>query len=437
MANTRKRLSLVEYGSPVDLGGEISAAIGVDRTKANSLLIEAGKRAASSLGFNYNPIRVDANGTRAIDFAGLIRLAPSLELEVAPKFLGLDNDDAAWREDFFFLSTLSRHGRLLATERLSASGGTPRDLSTLVARSMTSMYEARKRRPLRSYRRVREVDFFMDGDPDPVDLIFPSPDGFEQEVIRFDRRNGWNADIVAAAKELLPEMSDPSAASSLVRLIEDLTPQNAPANRRKPIPARHETWKPLHELSIDVLGGLGLNYKRGQAHAPGYLVNTWRVWEDLLTVAARLGFGRLAVVPQKGFTLGTKTKTKDSSRAVSELSVFPDCVIEADGARPRMILDAKYKGHVEKGELRITEADIYEALAFARATGCNLVALGYPAQPDGMAQPVGTSTVFERVHVDAVQILGIQIESRGISRSGALRGLASNLTSGLSSAFVS
>ena len=163
MAHVRTRLSLVEYGAPVDLSCAVSTAIGVDRAKANVLLLDAGNRAASSLGLNYNPISVDAKGTRAIDFAGLIRLAPSLELEVAPKFLGLHDTDASWREDFFFLSTLSRHGRLLASERLSASGGAPRDLSTLVARSITSMYEARKRRPLRSYRRVREADFFWMG----------------------------------------------------------------------------------------------------------------------------------------------------------------------------------------------------------------------------------------------------------------------------------
>lgn len=435
MAHTRTRLSLVEYGAPVDLSRQIVDAIGVDRTKANSLLMEAGSRAASSLRLNYNPISVDAKGARAIDFAGLIRLAPSLELEVAPKFLGLDDTDAAWREDFFFLSTLSRNGRLLASERLSASGGTPRDLSTLVARSITSMYEARKRRPLRSYRRVREADFFIDGDPDPVDLIFPSPDGFEQELIRFDRKNGWNRDIVAAAKELLPEVSDPSAASSLVRLIEDLSPQNAPANRRKPIPARHRAWKPLHDLSIDVLGGLGLNYKQGQAHAPGYLVDTWRVWEDLLTVAARLGFGRNAVVPQRGYPLGTKTKI--STGAVSKLSVYPDCVIEPEGTRPRMLLDAKYKGHVEKGQLRISEADIYEALAFSKATGCNLVALAYPAQPGVAPQPVGTCTVFERAVVDSLQIVGIQIESRLISKTGALKVFAANLAVGMAVAFNS
>lgn len=434
MVNTRTRLSLVEYGAPVDLSRAIVDAIGVDRTKANSLLMEAGNRAALSLGLNYNPIRVDAKGTRAIDFAGLIRLAPSLELEVAPKFLGLDDSDAAWREDFFFLSTLSRHGRLLASERLSASGGAPRDLSTLVARSITSMYEARKRRPLRSYRRVREADFFIDGDPDPVDLIFPSPDGFEQDLIRFDRKNGWNGDIVAAARELLPEVSDPSAASSLVRLIEDLSPQNTTANRRKSIPARHRAWKPLHELSIDVLGGLGLNYKQGQAHAPGYLVDTWRVWEDLLTVAARLGFGRNTVVPQRGYPLGTKTKI--SSGAVNKLSVYPDCVIEPEGTRPRMLLDAKYKGHVEKGQLRISEADIYEALAFSKATGCNFVALAYPAQPGDTLQPVGTCIVFEKAVVDAVQIAGIQIESRLISKTGALKVFAANMAAGVGNAFT-
>lgn len=434
MVNPRTRLSLIEYGTPVDLSRAIAETIGVDRTKANSLLLEAGNRAASSLRLSYNPISVDAKGTRAIDFAGLIRLAPSLELEVAPKFLGLDDTDAAWREDFFFLSTLSRHGRLLASERLSASGGTPRDLSTLVARSITSMYEARKRRPLRSYRSVREADFFIDGDPDPVDLIFPSPDGFEQELIRFDRKNGWNGDIVAAARELLPEVSDPSAASSLVRLIEDLSPQNVAANRRNPIPARHRAWKPLHELSIDVLGGLGLNYKQGQAHAPGYLVNTWRVWEDLLTVAARLGFGRSAVVSQQGYPLGTKIRM--ITGAVSKLSVYPDCVIELDGTRPRMLLDAKYKGHVEKGQLRISEADIYEALAFSKATGCNLVALAYPAQPSDAPQPVGTCTVFEKAVVDAVQIVGIQIESRLISREGALRLFATNMAAGVTAAFV-
>lgn len=137
-------------------------------------------------------------------------------------------------------------------------------------------------------------------------------------------------------------------------------------------------------------------------------------------------------MPQKGFTLGTKTKI--GTGAVSKLSVYPDCVIEAEGARPRMILDAKYKGHVERGQLRISEADIYEALAFSRATDCHLVVLAYPARPDNKPQTVGTCTVFEKVKVDAVQIVGIQVEIRQISKSGALRMFAANIAIGVSAA---
>jgi len=427
VAGSRARFSLVEYGAPVDLCKDIAHAVGVDRARAGQILLDAGNRAARSLGFNYNPIGIDARGVRSIDFAGLIRLGPSLELEVAPKFLGLDDADARWREDFFFLSTLSRHGRLLASERLSASGGAPRDLSTLVARSMASMYEARKRRPLRSYRRVKESDFFIDGDPDPTDLVFPGPDGFEQDVTLFDRRNPWNGAIHAAAKELLPEVGDPAAVSGLVRLIEDLAPQSLNGGYgRKPIPARHRAWSPLHDLSVDVLNGLGMSYKQGHAQAPGYLVSTWQIWEDLLTIGCRLGFGRAAVSPQKGFVLGSRSKLAAGAKSAA-VSVFPDCVIESNGVRPKFLLDAKYKGHIEKGLLRIAEADIYESLAFAKATGCGRIVLAYPGPPNPAPLPPGSCSAFERVDIDGVRIVGVQVETRAVSKSGALRSLATTL----------
>jgi len=96
-----------------------------------------------------------------------------------------------------------------------------------------------------------------------------------------------------------------------------------------------------------------------------------------------------------------------------------------------MLLDAKYQSHGEKGQPRISDADICEALAFSKATGCSLAALAYPAQPGDAPQPVGTSTVFEKAVVDAVQIVGIQIESRLISKTGALRVLAANRANGV------
>lgn len=424
---TRERLSLVEYGAPIDLAKRVAAATNLDRSRASQLLAEAGVRVASSLGLGSNPISIDARGVRALDFAGLIRLSPALELEVAPKFLG--DQHPTWREDFFFLSTLSKHGRLLATERLSAAGGAPRDLATLVARSLTGMYEARKRRPLRSYRRVKEVDFFVDDDPDPVDLRFPGPDGFEQEVIQFDRRNPWNAAMREAAKELLAEVGDPDASSALLRMVEDLAPQHwSGAPSRKRIPSRHRAWTPVHELSLDVLAGLGINYKLGRAHAPGYVVSTWQVWEDLLTVAARLAYGQSAVRAQRGFRLGTRTYPGGSS---SKVSVFPDLVVEIGGGAPSFVLDAKYKGHIEKEPLKTKESDLYEAIAFAKATGCATVALAYPAPPNSNAPPPGSCAMFESVIVDAVKIVSVHVEVRGIARAGALRRFADTLRHGL------
>jgi 5-methylcytosine-specific restriction enzyme subunit McrC len=427
MTGSRARFALTEYGAAVDLCKSISLAAGIDRARAGQLLVDAGNRIGSTLGLQANPITIDSRGVRAAGFAGLIRLGPSLELEIAPKFLGEVEKEGAWREDFFYLATLSRHGRLLESERLTASGGAPKDLSTLVARALTGMYATRKRRPLRSYRRVVEADFFINGDFDPVELFFPGPDGFEQEIVRFDRQNQWNGAIQAAAAALLPEISDPSAAGGLVRLIEDLSPQvwrRSP--NRKRIPARHGNWKPLHDLALDVLNGLGVNYKQGSAHAPGYVVSTWQVWEDLLTIGARLGFGKEAVSPQKGFVLGSRGKSADDGK-FTPLSVFPDCVIENRGSRPRVLLDAKYKGHVEKGTTRISEADIYEALAFARAAGCEVVILAYPVLSICPQVTVGSCSGFEQIKVGSIKVIGVQIEARGIATSGALQLFAATM----------
>ena len=252
---------------------------------------------------------------------------------------------------------------------------------------------------------------------------------FYRTLFRFDKRNCWNADIVAAARELLPKVSDPSITGSLIKLIEDLTPQSHPLSRKKPVPSRQRIWTSLHELSLTVLRGLGVNYNKGYAHAPGYLVPTWRVWEDLLTMAAKIGFGASTVESQKSFPLGAKIKT--SSGINKTISVFPDCLINLSGSRSKIILDAKYKGHIERGKLSISNADIYEALAFSQATNCNQVVLAYPAQSNNPLTAVGTCNIFEKVKIGAVNIIGIQIECRLISARNGLRLFSSNMAKGI------
>ena len=154
------------------------------------------------------------------------------------------------------------------------------------------------------------------------------------------------------------------------------------------------------------------------------------MWEDLLTVALRLSWGSSAVDAQRSVALGVRTSFDAGGKASSRTAwVTPDLAV---GHGTGLIVDAKYKGRVGELKNRISEADLYEALAFASATKIGQVVLLYPAVARGAAPPpVGTTTTFERVTVGAVVVLGMEVEVRGISRVGALRRFADGLIAAL------
>lgn len=433
-APARHRFQLVEYGEPVDLVGQLVAAAAVDRDKAKRLVSNAGERAARSLRMVASPLQHEGTGIRAVDFAGMIRLGPGLELEVTPKFLGRDELHSRWREDFYFLANLSRHGRLLASERLRASGHASKDLASLIARSVTGMYWDNRRRPLRSYRRAKIDDVFIEGDVDPVDIRLPGPDGFHQEVVRYDRQNQFNATIRQAAIELLSEVGEPDAAAGLLRVIQDLPsqPLAAAIRRKRSVPGRSCTWQPLVDLSNDVLDGFGLSYKQGNASAPGYLLNTWQAWEHLLTIAVRLVYGASLVASQKEYLLGTRTG--HPSGMVTSVRVYPDLMVAVSADGPQFIIDAKYKTNAQKGPVRISEGDTYEAIAFAKASLCERVVLAYPAAsffPAEDPPPLGSAKLFEKLQVGTTQIYGVYIEARGISKRSGVQEFGVRLKSSL------
>ena len=113
--------------------------------------------------------------------------------------------------------------------------------------------------------------------------------------------------------------------------------------------------------------------------------------------------------------------------------MYPDLTVASELDRPEFVIDAKYKTNSEKGRVRISEADAYEALAFAQATGCNTVILAYPAPPAEIQQPVGYTSLFERVDIGGTKIYGLQLEVRGISRRSGLKTFSNGLRGGLTS----
>lgn len=412
------------------LVSRMAAETGQPLAKLRGLLTAAGDRAARILNLNESPLRWSGDSVRAEDFAGLLLVAPGVELEVAPKFLG---ETKGWREDFFLLATLSHHGRLLDGEALRASSTETSDLATLIGRFLVEMYWRNHRRPLRAYRRIAAADFALDGDFDAADLVLPGEDGFEQVATSFTRQNPFNAVIRAAAEALAPTVPDPETRARLERVAHGLPRQARPARLGAcTLPSRGRAWQPTYDLSLDILKGFGGAYEPGAAVAPGYVVQTWRTWETLLSLSLKTAFGQGAVRSQREFHLGSRAKPNGR---VEPLKVKPDNTIAEAGEAGEavgFVVDAKYKGRFNRSKKAVDAADVYEALAFAMATGCSKMLLAYPRVP--VAGPIpspGGTTEVERIKVGGVTVVAVDVAVEGISGRQGLRTFAASLGAGL------
>lgn len=419
------RFCLTEYDPPVSLTSQIAQTTGLAPARITEWLQLAGDRAALSLGFTNTPLQIAGMRVQAKDFAGLLRVAPAIELEVAPKFLG--SAATGWREDFFFLAMLSRHGRLLSSDRLRAVSSANTDLATLVARALIQMFWDNHRRPIRTYRRRVESHFAIEGDVDPEELHMPTDDGFAQTVIRFDRTNLYNAAISAACADLYVEVQDADVRANLERIMHGLGSQALLRSLHpKRLPSRSRAWQSTYELALDVLRGFGLTYDGGKAVAPGFILSTWQVWEDLVTISLRAYLGNEAVAAQKGIQLGHRQrKVAGVWSSQSSLIVTPD--VKIYGSRDgfgELLVDAKYKGRWHQGRQRVAEADVYEAMAFAKAANATRIVLLYPKTASSAPMPVGTTAAFERIDADGITIWGVEAEVCGIAGKAGLRTFA-------------
>jgi 5-methylcytosine-specific restriction enzyme subunit McrC len=427
-----QRFSITEYDAPTALVSDIARATSLSPQRVSDYLQSAGDRTAHVLKFSSNPLPVVGQRVQAMDFAGLLRAGPAIELEIVPKFLG--SGRGGWREDFFFLAMLSRHGRLLSNERLRALSAPNADLATLVARALVQMYWDQHRRPIRIYRRIRATDFALDGEVEPEDLSIPNEEGFLQTVVRYDRNNKFNAAIKLAANTLAPLVRDAEARASLERIGHLLGGQPAPRTVRPArLPSRARSWQATYDLAFDVLRGFGLTYDTGRALAPGFLLSTWQVWENLVTISLRSQLGGRAVAAQKSFQLGHRQRHSEAAWGRRRaFEVTPDLAVDGTGAGfGNVLIDAKYKGRWHQGRQRISEADIYEAMAFGRAARADKIVLIYPKIATGSQTATGSTEVFERVDVEGLEIWGVEAEVRGISRAGGLKHFAQGLIAGL------
>lgn len=426
------RISITEYGPPVKLDYSLLQVTGLTKLQINDLILRAGMKVGKLLGFSRNPITIQDEGIRAEKIAGIIRVTKGLELEIAPKYLGSEAENKNWREDFFYLSMLSRHGSLLVNDRLTAKTGEPVHLNTLLARSMIDLFWENHRRPLRTYNKHRFFDFAIEGDADPEAILFPESDGFQQFGLKYSKQNQFNNVILSAARQLLPNVHDPGTARQLERVIQALHPQESLSIKvqKKRLPNRSSRWQTLYDLSLDILNGFGISYRSGTVQAPGYVLNSWIIWQDLLETAIRIGYGSNRVQPQAETVIGNRYRLLGDRIVRSrEATVTPDLIITdvAEGI-PKLIIDAKYKGNFQHGNKRISEEDIYESVAFAIATECPIVLLLYPGTPSADTT-LGSLTPFEKVEIGEIIIIGVEVDITGISQRDGLRRFSNHCVS--------
>jgi len=424
----------VEYAPPVTMLPDLAATLGTSAAGAARAVSEAGSRIARQVGLKDSPIEVSGASVSAHSIAGLVRLGQSSELEIAPKFLGSHVDGSGWQQDFFFLAMLSKHGHLLATDRIQSKSGDANDLEILLARAIHNMYMDQRHRPIRSYQRTTEHDFFLDGDVDPFDLKMPEASGYPQEVLRFNRSNRYNAVVSTAARLTRSQIKRPSENLQLGRIVAHLGPQPRVSRGnlvRQMVPGRSRAWQPLVDLSVDVINGFGLTFNEGSGRSPGFVVSTWQLWEDLLSVSLRLAYGAARAKAQVSHALGSRKRPDGTT---GKLNVRPD-ISAVTPSGINVLVDAKYKGRVDRRQAYASEADVYEAMAFSAASGGFPVVLAYPRLASASVQHVGHVDVLERVDVPGSgSIYAVAVEVRGVAERGGFTDFVTALGNGVQAA---
>ena len=383
---------------------------GLDAEHAISLL----SRTASALGKNPDSKRrLELEGTkvRAAGIAGIVRLTPGIEVEIVPKFLDAAVD---WQADFFQMAMVTKHAGLMSAAPIAATVEQNADLATIVARNLMHQIRANRRAPLRTYKVRHWVDFEIDGEVSPDDALFASDEGFTQSLPIFIRRNRYTALVDRALGVLADEVRDPRIASQLRGLRSGNGPEVRDAIGRLRAPGRHRRWQPVLDLSYLVCTGFGGSMRSDVMHAPGFYLDTWRAWEDLITFALRRTLSGAATVCSQGsLELGVRQRGGVEKPATTT----PDIVIQTGTSA--LVVDAKYKGRRGKAP-RITNEDVYEALAFLKASATNRAVLLYPKEPGIDPEPVGTVAEFERVRVDTAEVIGATVAVQGLGQSGGL-----------------
>lgn len=369
------RLSITEYQN-VEI--QQTPLREVDEGDLRFLIKNANKQIKAVLGWkgSSNEALSITNGfLRASGFAGMIRLNRDVELEIKPAHF--PTQENSWKESLFFLSILCRYGGILTSSSLSGRQLHQSSLFDLCGLILIKEFQAVRRSFIRTYQHHRFCDYSIEGDI-VFDSFFDNNDGILQEVVIFNKSNRINATIQKAMHIILPFVSVPVIKNQLERAISVFGSQpSLLVLRKESIPLRNREWERLYSLSYDIVSGGSVSFSEGNVHSLGFVVDTWRVWEWLLSFGLKNGLenNHFHIKIQEESRFGIR---KDENGIAKDVNVAPDISIykKGGGISPVLLVDAKYKALSHS--TGVTSSDIYEALAFCQAKSQNKIILAYP-----------------------------------------------------------
>ena len=408
------RFTLVEYGEGIDADCFLHEE-GVTLSGLNRLIEKANLIIQKALGINRTPLVLSDGNLRALGIAGSIKLSKTIELEIMPKMLE-DVKDSDWKESLFLLAALSKYGNTISTNHIHSATAYKDSLYDIAGRILSREYFSNRRKPIRQYRKDHFVDFAIDGEIDFNTVFEKNPDGINQERVSFDTINPFNGTIHEAMKIVLPYVKDDAIRYSLVSAIQELNKNGVFSKKRLTIPPRNKEWANIYNLSFDIVSGMGSTLDNGEILSPSFIVDTWRIWEWLITIAMKIGLGsKYQTIPQDATTWGFK-RVRDK---VYKVNVFPDVAIYEKGNsdKPAFLVDAKYKVISERSNGEVDRADIYEAFAFCNALGVKRLFLAYPTIIT-CDQQTGSISLISNYEINDITISVIKVAFGSITKQG-------------------
>lgn len=418
------KVSLVEYGSGVAIDSVFLATLSVAEFKA--LIERANIVIKRALRINRESLVISNGKLRALGIAGTIRLSKDLELEIIPKMLNASGEDD-WKESLFLLAALSKYGNIITTEYIHSSTAYKNSLYDIAGRILAREYFVNKRKLIRQYRKEHFVDFSIDGDIDFERVFEKNPDGITQSRITFDKINHFNATIQAAMRIVLPYVKDSSTREIVFRAIQELGEHKTKRYIKLRIPARNKEWAEIYNLAFDIVSGMGSSLECGEILSPSFIVDTWRIWEWLITISMKIGIGnKYKSIPQCKITWGIKKSDGKSYK----VNVYPDVAIfnKSVSDRPILLIDAKYKTLPKTGNVEIERSDLYEAFAFCHATGVKQIFLAYPTVADEEYES-GSISCMATYEITDIKIKVIKVAFGSITKQGDITSFCRKMSS--------